>query len=133
LALILAEGEIRPMPLARHVKPVVWFTTNTDWEPTANRVWHGPEGNVRRLGKDQTIVLGGGLARIAVPADTAQIDWKTYKATSGIGPKIAQQIYNEAASLGSRPGDWYASFQGISRDKFLRVEIWENEAWVAKR
>lgn len=133
LTLILADGEIRPMLLAKKVKPVVWFTTNPDWEPTASRVWHGPEGNVRRLGKDQTIVLGGGLARIAVAAEAASIDWKTYKAQSGIGPKIAQHIYNEAVSLGSRPGDWAASFQGIPRDKWLRVEVWDNEAWVSKR
>jgi hypothetical protein len=133
LTQILAAGELRPVPLAKKVKPVVWFTTQSDWEPMANRVWQSPEGTVRRLGKDQTIVLAGGLARIAVAPDVATIDWKTYKAESDIVPKMAQQIYNEAVSLGSRPGDWYATFQSVPRDRWLRVEIWENEAWVAKR
>jgi hypothetical protein len=68
-----------------------------------------------------------------VAPDVATIDWKTYKAESDIVPKMAQQIYNEAVSLGSRPGDWYATFQSVPRDRWLRVEIWENEAWVAKR
>jgi hypothetical protein len=133
LTQILAAGEIRPTTYAKKVKPAVWFTTRTDWEPMANRVWRAPEGAIRRLGKDQTIVLGGGLARIGVAADVAAVDWKTYKAESDIPPKIAQHIYNEAASFGSRVGDWYATFASVPRDQWLRVEIWENEAWVARR
>jgi hypothetical protein len=119
--------------LGRKVKAVIWFTTNTDWEPTASRVWHSPEGTVRRLSKDQTIVLGGGLARIGVAPEVATVDWKTYKATSDIPPKIAKLIYDEAVSIGSRPGNWYASLVSVPRDKWLRVEVWENEAWVTKR
>jgi hypothetical protein len=133
LTQILAAGELRPMTFAKKVKSVVWFTTRTDWEPMANRVWRNPEGVVHRLGKDQTIVLGGGLARIAVAADVAPVDWKTYKAESDLPPKIAQHIYNEAVSLGSRPGDWYATWSSVPKEKWLRVEIWEDEAWVARR
>ena len=130
---ILIEGELRPVPLGRKIKPAVWFTTNPDWEPTANRVWHAPEGTVRRLSKDQTIVLAGGLARIGVAPQVASVDWKTYKSTSDIPPKVAKQIYDEAVSIGSRPGNWLASFKGVPRDQWLRIEVWENEAWVTKR
>ena len=47
-----------------------------------------PRGVAKQLGKDQTIVLGAGLARIGVAPQVATIDWKTYKEQSGVPAKI---------------------------------------------
>ena len=129
---ILADGQLRPVAIAglKHVKPVVWFTAHTDWEPMANRLWQDPNGKWVRLGKDPTIVLFGGLARIAVAKDVAPLDWKAYKDQSGAPPKLVKAIYDEAVSLGSRPGQWFATFQTVPREQWLAVEVWENEAWV---
>ncbi len=131
---ILVDGVLRPAALGalKSVKPVVWFTTNQDGEPTANRLWQSPSGSWTRLGKDQTIVLFGGLARIGVAPAVAPIDWKTYKDQSGIPPKSANTIYNEAVSVGSRPGNWFATFEPVARQQWLAVEVWEYEQWLPR-
>ena len=131
---ILADGLLRPaaMGALKGVKPVVWFTTNQDWEPTANRLWQSPTGSWTRLGKDQTIVLFGGLARIGVAPSVAPIDWKAYKDQSGIPPKAANTIYNEAVSVGGRPGNWFATFEPVPRSLWLAVEVWESEQWIGR-
>jgi hypothetical protein len=134
LNVILADGVLRPVAMGalKGVKPVVWFTSNQDWEPTANRLWQSPTGSWTRLGKDQTIVLFGGLARIGVAPATAPLDWKGYKEHSGIPPKAANTIYNEAVSVGARPGQWSATFDSVPREKWLAVEVWQDEQWVPR-
>lgn len=131
---ILTEGVIRPAPIAglHRVKPAVWFTTQSDWDPMANRLWQNPQGRWVRLNKDQTIVLFGGLSRIAVPKDVAPLDWKAYREKSGLPSKVSKAIYDEAVTLGSRPGQWFAAFDSVPREKWLSVELWEEEAWVHK-
>ena len=141
---ILADNELRPLQIAgkKHIKPVVWFTTHPDWEAINNPFMANPEVNNPfaphqearrgRLTKDQTIVLHGGLARIGVADDVAGLTWKDYKEQSGILPKEAKLIYDEAVSLNVRPGEWLATFDIVPREKWLAIEIWNDIAWVSK-
>ncbi len=125
---ILGAGELRPEAIARE-KAAVWFSTNQDWEPIANMPRRESAG---RLSKDQTYVLGGGLARIGVDLATAPHDWKAFKQLSGIAPKTAKEVYNAAVQAGSRPGHWHASFEAVARSKWLAIEILDGEVWVAR-
>ncbi|MBN2475115.1 MAG: hypothetical protein JXB62_10940 [Pirellulales bacterium] len=131
---ILAAGELRPatMGRSRKEKPAVWFSAHPEWDAAANEPWQAPDGSVARLNKDQTYVLGGGLARIGVAPEDAPHDWKAFKQLSGISPKIAKEIYNAAVQAGSRPGQWFASFEAIPQSKWLATEILEGDAWVAR-
>src|SRR5574340_288025 len=90
---ILGRGELQPERIGRSAKekPAVWFSSNQEWEPAANMPWEDPDGMAVRLGKDQTYVLGGGLARIGVAPEVAPHDWKTFKQQSGIAPKIRSE------------------------------------------
>jgi hypothetical protein len=132
---ILADGAIRPSPLgaAKGQKGVVWFSLAEDWDPSANRWWRSPEGTAKQLGKDQTIVLGSGLARIGVAPGLATIDWKTYKEQSGAPPKVVRVVYDAAIKAGSRPSLWYATFASVPRSEWKAVEVWDDEiGWVAR-
>jgi hypothetical protein len=132
----LQDGELRPAASGKpsRVKPAVWFSSHPAWEASANRWWHDDVGgrNVR-LNKDQTHVLGGGLARIGVAPEVAPHDWKAYRRLSGISAERAKAIYDEAVSAGARPGEWFATFDAVGRAKWLAVEILENENWVPYR
>lgn len=133
---ILHSGEIVPPTVGspRRAKPVVWFSSNPVWEPSANRLWRDDiDGRTVRLSKDQTYVLGGGLARIGVASDAAPHDWKAYRHLSGISADDAKTIYDEAVSAGARPGEWFATFDSVPRAKWLAVEIWDNEQWTAQK
>ncbi len=130
---ILAQGQITPSAagVPRKEKPAVWFSANQTWDPAANLPWQDPDGSTVRLSKDQTFVMGGGLARIGIAPQTAPHDWKTFKQQSGISPKAAKEIYNTAIQGGSRPGQWFASFENVPKSKWLTIEILEGDAWVA--
>ena len=133
---IVHGGEIRPATVGgpKRAKPAVWFSSNPVWEPTANRLWRDDiDGRTVRLSKDQTYVLGGGLARIGVAPDVAPHDWKAYRHLSGISADQAKAIYDEAVGAGSRPGEWFATFDIVPRSKWLAVEIWDNEQWTSQR
>ncbi len=117
---------------SRKEKAAVWFSANQDWDPAANEPWQAPDGSWQRLSKDQTFVLGGGLARIGIAPATAPNDWKAFKSLSGISPKTAKELYNGAIQTGSRPGQWFAAFEPISREKWLAVEVMEADHWVAR-
>jgi hypothetical protein len=133
---ILAEGLIRPASpgLPKGQKGVVWFSAAGDWDPSANRWWRSPEGIAKQLGKDQTIVLGAGLARIGVSPQVANVDWNAYKEQSGVPTKVARALYDAAIKAGSRPRLWYATFASVPRSQWLAVEVWDDElGWVAQR
>ncbi len=134
LSRILADGALKPAPLgpSRKEKPAVWFSANQEWEPAANMPWQDPQGVSQRLSKDQTFVLGGGLARIGVAPEMAPHDWKAFKQLSGVSPKTAKELYNAAVQAGSRPVQWFAAFQSVARDKWLAIEVLEGNDWVAK-
>ena len=131
---ILADGELRPAPIAgmKRVKPVVWFTTHSDWEATSNPFLPNEDGKLVRLNKDQTIALYGGLARIGVAEKVAPLAWKAFKEQSGILTRAAKRIYDEAVSLNVRPGEWRATFDKVPRGEWLAVEVWDDTAWVAR-
>jgi hypothetical protein len=130
---ILNAGEIRPpVNLPKTEKPVVWFSANQDWEPTANKRYQSPRGQISLLSKDQTILLGGGLARIGVAPATAPLDWKTFKRESGISAARAKALYEEAVASGSRPALWFATFDPVPRAEWLAVETWDGQQWVRK-
>lgn len=128
---IIKTAELKPAAIGRE-KPAVWFSANREWEPIANTPWRDRRGSHSRLSKDQTFVLGGGLARIGVPAEAAPHDWKSYKHLSGISAKTAKEVYNAAVQAGSRPGQWFASFQGVPRSQWLAIEVLEGTDWVTR-
>lgn len=134
LGRIMEGGELRPAAIGRSKKekPAVWFSANQEWEPAANMPWQGPDGSQLRLTKDQTYVLGGGLARIGVAPEVAPCDWKAFKQLSGISSKAAKELYNAATQAGSRPVQWFASFENVPRSKWLAVEVLEGTEWVGR-
>jgi hypothetical protein len=132
LGLILNRGALLPFapPRERHEKPAVWFSGKADWDLTANPVVTTTAGR-RYATLDETIVIGGGLARIGVAPEVAPHDWKDYKKLSSVSPRRAKAMYDRAVSLGSRPAGWHVTFEKVPRKRWLAVEIWDNGPWVA--
>ena len=64
-------------------KPVVWFSTNQDWEQTANKAILDKKNRPKRLTKEETDELGNGLVRIEVTSESAPYTWEDYKQKAG--------------------------------------------------
>src|SRR5262249_47542259 len=117
---ILRDGVIRPA--TAYVDPgekaAVWFSVNPVWEETANKLVETSFGLVPGT-KETTHEMGGGLARIGVRPEVAPYDWDAFKALSGVTKKVARALYRAALAAGSRPGEWYVSFEPVLRERWL--------------
>jgi hypothetical protein len=132
LRAIFTDGVIKPatafVPMSE--RPVVWFSTNEEWEPTANKLGRDQNGSPAPLDRDGTAELYGGLARIAVADETAPFDWDALKRRSGMSNLTARGLRRAAISSGSRPGDWWGTFDPVPRDQWVAIEVWHEGRWV---
>lgn len=128
---IRKDGEIRPARLFIGVgeRPITWFSTAADWEPTANKSRPGSDGSIVFLDRAGTAELYG-LARIGVAPETAPYDWQALKELSGMAGKMAQELYRGAIRAGSRPGNWWGTFEAVPRSQWIAVQIYRDGVWV---
>ena len=82
------------------------------------------------LTMEQTRELGGGLVRIGVAPETAPHDCGALKQLSGMSSKMAQGLYRAAINKGSRPGNWWGTFERVPREKWPAVETWQHGVWL---
>jgi hypothetical protein len=129
---LLRDGVLPPATagLPAGERPAVWFSSNQQWEETANQAWQRPDGTINPGNKEATHLLGGGLARIGVLPETAPHDWKAFKALSGIKAAKARGMYDAAIGVGARPGEWFVSFEPVPRSQWVAVEVWDGERWL---
>lgn len=130
--LIVESGELRPATtyVPENERPIVWFSSNKNWEQTANKALRNNDGTVRSLDRDEMAALGGGLVRIGVHPETAPHDWHALKELSRMSSKMAQGLYKSAIRKGSRPGEWRGTFEPVPREKWTAVEVYQNNEWV---
>ena len=74
-----------------------------------------------------------GLARIEVSKDAAPHNWNHFVAISGIKEREARRLVTVAKEGGASPSEWRVGFEPVPRDKWLSVEVWDGEEWVAYR
>jgi len=112
------------------VRPAVWFSSNPEWEETANKSIRLPDGQIMFGNKQMTREAGGGLARICVMPEMAPYRWNDYKRMSGDKRAVLVELYQHAISVGARPGEWYCSFDAVPSDKWVSVELYDGEKWT---
>lgn len=109
---------------------VVWFSTQPDWEPTANCAFQRPGTQHRLLGtREMTDLLCDGLFRISVRRSVRIVTWQTYCERCRLMPRNVEACRRMAAIEGSHPGRWLASFDSIGVENWLRVERWYGSEW----
>lgn len=109
---------------------MVWFSTNQDWELTANKSWQNPDGSLIFLDKIKTRELGGGLERFGAAPETAPHNWRALKELSGMSGGMAQGLYREAIARGARPGQWWGTFERVLRSQWTAIEVYRDGTWV---
>ena len=129
---IIRDGVIKPATayVPEGERPIVWFSTNQDWELTANKLWKNPGGSLIRLGRVQTGELGGGLVRFGVAPETAPHDWRALKEFSGMPGWMAQRLYRAAIARGARPGEWWGTFEPVIRSQWTAIDVDQDGVWV---
>jgi hypothetical protein len=120
----------------KFVKPVVWFSTNPEWEGTVyKKIVNVNEGWEKDLlTKQDFLSCGIPPTRIEVDPKAAGLkSWNNYKRNSGDSKQFIVGLERAARELNANPKEWYISYQDVSIDCFLNIEVWNGEQWVDLR
>jgi hypothetical protein len=102
---------------------VVWFSTEPRWEPTASKAVIDAVTGLPRTGNMRdTFEQFGGLVRFEIAPNAAFMNWKEYRAFSGISAKHANELEADGKALGADPINWFCSFEPVTRDNWLCIE-----------
>jgi len=127
---IINSGAIKPTTARSepHEKPVAWFSTQDQWEPTATKVpIPGMHGQIA------TAQAQGGLVRITVPGTCAPYVFPQLPLIAGTKPSVCIGLLIAGLELGSDPGTWRFTPTPVPTALFREVEFFDfgNDTWVA--
>lgn len=127
---IINSGGIRPTTakIEPQEKPVAWFSTSGQWEPTATKVpIPGMQGQI------ETAKAQGGLVRITVPGTCAPYVFPQLPLIAGTSPTACIGLLLAGLELGSDPDTWRFTPTPVPSAIFREVEFYDfaNERWMA--
>src|ERR1700686_4598787 len=84
------------LPATTHVpvgeRPIVWFSIEQLWEPTAAKGWRHPDGSCQLLTLDRMLEHNILPIRIGVDSTVALYRWSDLKSLSGMSPGTARGL-----------------------------------------
>jgi hypothetical protein len=127
---IINSGVIKPSTahVPPHEKPVAWFSTSPDWEPTATKVpIPGKAGQVI------TAKVHSGLVRITVPGSVAPFEIQQLPKIAGTSLQAYTGLILSGLELGADPGAWRFTPTPVPTALFREVEFYDfaSDRWLA--
>ena len=127
---IINSGYIKPTTakIEPHEKPVAWFSTQDQWEPTATKV---PVPGM--AGQIETAQAQGGLVRITVPGTCAPFIFPQLPLIAGTKPTVCIGLLLAGLELGSDPDSWRFTPTPVPTALFREVEFYDfaTDRWLA--
>lgn len=127
---ILADGQIKLATerITKDEKPVVWFSFNQDWEPTANKMTADiTNTHFKTLTKEETARRGKGLIRIEIKSELAPYTWQDYK-MANVPPKCYKVYIQQLSS--NEQGQVTGGLVLIQSTKKIGLQ---SNYWITKR
>jgi len=126
---ILRDQVIRPATAAvdRRERPIVWFSTNQDWEKTVTKALKYSDGRLVALKTPPQFVRFGvrvRVFRIGVLPQSAPLHWCQLKAMAGIKPKVIKGLVRSAIELGADPSEWRGTFEPVPATEWISLQEW---------
>ena len=111
-----------------HEKPVAWFSTSPEWEPTATKV---PVPGM--AGQIATARAQGGLVRITVPGTCAPYTFPQLPLIASTKPSVCIGLLMAGLELGSDPDTWRFTPAPVPTALFREVEFYDfaHDHWLA--
>jgi hypothetical protein len=127
---IINSGCIKPTTakIEPQEKPVAWFSTQGQWEPTATKV---PVPGM--AGQIATAQAQGGLVRITVPGTCAPYAFPQLPLIAGTKPSVCIGLLVAGLELGSDPDTWRFTPTPVPTALFREVAFFDfaNNRWLA--
>jgi hypothetical protein len=111
-------------------RPIVWFSANPIWEPTACKGILMPGGLVRSATFTETLTRGRGLARFGVTRGMAPDNFAALVKKSRMSLAAAEELKRGGKKDGADPCDWHGTFRPVVRAQWKAIDIWEEDHWV---
>jgi hypothetical protein len=105
--------------------PLLWFSRNHIYEPTACKGTATPAGIVV-MSREQTEVYGGGLFRFGVDASVAPLRWCDHVALNHVTKTVARFIRSQGY-----PPNWLAARRAIPLSRCHAIELFYRGEWLA--
>lgn len=118
------------MPAATAVtppeKPIVWFSLNQYWEPTANKGWAG-DGDTYTMTMQETFKRARGLCRFGCPLRLLR-GGEALRKEARMKSSMWKLLATEGKRKGADPGEWWGTTRPLAIE-ILAVAVM-NRAWV---
>jgi hypothetical protein len=117
--------------VAPNERPVVWFSADAVYEPTAIKLLHMPgQARLRRPTVAELHELVG-VFRFAIKQDDPRLAaWPAVHRKARISAAGVANMIRAGVEIGAKPMNWFGAFEEIALSD-LRFEAWTGQQWVA--
>ena len=133
LSLIRESCALRPngAKIAPNERPVVWFSADGMYEPTAIKLVHMPgQAKLHRPSVAELHELVG-VFRFAIDRTDARLAaWPTIHRKARISTTGVANMLRAGIEIGAKPMNWFGALEEIPLAD-LRFEAWTGKQWVA--
>lgn len=117
--------------IAPREHPVLWFSAESVYEPTAIKLVQMP-GSARprrpSMGELHEMI---GVFRFAIDrADPRVLPWQAVHRLARISPVGVANMLRAGVEIGAKPTNWFGAFEKIELAD-LRFEAWTGEKWIS--
>jgi hypothetical protein len=115
LTKILRDGYLRPSNAGTpSTEPLLWFSTNPLWEPTATKVSIDSTGQLFSLTQQQQAIIFG-CVRFGLSADDPRfMPWDLAVTRAGFERAVIRSLETVGIKMGGQPSDWFGAFAKIA-------------------
>ena len=109
--------------------PMLWFSANQQWEPTATKMWVSPNGQRVAMSFSQQN-QSAGCIRFGLPSDDPRLmNWKDACTKAGTPRADRRGMEAMGKKKGANPAHWFATAVNVPLDE-LRFQIYLKKQWM---
>ena len=127
---IMQSGAIEPAisGVPAHERPIVWFSRNAVWEPTANKGLVDIESGIQRTATLKEMKSMFGLFRFGARSDDL-LRWPDLVRAAGIRTATARRLERVGRLCGALPSDWQGQVGRVTLDRIVTMERMVDGKW----
>lgn len=104
-----AEGEL----------PLLWFSANQEWEPTAAKPMRTATGRLVTPSMREVFELGRAI-RFGLPSnDPRLMSWRAACKFAGTPRRMREAMERVGVEQGGKPGEWYATSEPVPVEELV--------------
>jgi hypothetical protein len=131
---IYADEALLPTAIAigPNERPVLWFSSNPVWEPTANKALGVERNGQRTMIRPMTnaeMFRMFKLRRFGIDSERL-MHWPVLRKAARIGMTEQRRMIKRAREMGSAPHHWYGTLDPVPLSDLVREDYIHGEGWV---